>query len=425
LVQDIWVGRDSSDPGGLTPAASRLYFAASDDVFGRELWALDLTLRTLAVGRAGTGSGTVTSSPTGIDCGIDCTEDYYPGTLATLMPTPAVGSSFTGWSGDCVGSGACVVTMDADRSVTATFTLDPYTLTVSRSGSGGGTVTSSPPGIDCGTDCTESYPYGTEVVLTALAADGSTFSGWSGACGGKDACAVTMDAEKSVTARFTREDHGRTDFDGDGWGDLLWRHELTGELVVWLMNGTVQAGLGHLTPPAVADALWQIRGIADFDGNGTMDILWHHQGTGELYVWSMNGTVQTGGGYLTPRAVADTLWQIRGVADFDGNGTVDILWHDQISGGLYVWLMDGTAQTGVCRLTPHGAPVAGIPGFADTLPQVRGVADFDRNNRVDILLQRPGTGELYVWFLDGLSIVAENELTPRAVPDPRWQLMPR
>src|SRR5439155_1305630 len=68
-------------------------------------------------------------------------------------------------------------------------------------GTGSGTVTSSPVGIDCGSDCTESFADGTPVTLTAKAADGSTFAGWSGACSA-DPCSVIMNEDRSVTATF-------------------------------------------------------------------------------------------------------------------------------------------------------------------------------------------------------------------------------
>ena len=81
-------------------------------------------LATLHVTRTGTGSGIVVSSPAGITCGVDCTETLGYGTVITLTSTPATGSTFTGWSGACTGSGACVVTMTGAKSVTATFSLD-------------------------------------------------------------------------------------------------------------------------------------------------------------------------------------------------------------------------------------------------------------------------------------------------------------
>ncbi len=78
-------------------------------------------------------------------------------------------------------------------------------LTVTNTGIAGGvgTVTSSPPGIDCGADCTQAYPNGTVVTLTADPAAGSAFAGWSGACFGSDpSCQVTMTLHRLVTATF-------------------------------------------------------------------------------------------------------------------------------------------------------------------------------------------------------------------------------
>jgi hypothetical protein len=77
-----------------------------------------------------------------------------------------------------------------------------YTLTVSKAGTGSGTVTSNPPGISCGNACTASYVSGTVVYLTAQPASNSEFAGWSGACSGTGTCMVTMNANKTVTATF-------------------------------------------------------------------------------------------------------------------------------------------------------------------------------------------------------------------------------
>jgi endo-1,4-beta-xylanase len=81
-----------------------------------------------------------------------------------------------------------------------------YTLTVTKSGTGSGTVGSSPAGISCGPTCAASYASGASVTLTATADAGSTFSGWSGACSGTSACTVSMSAARAVTAAFSRSD---------------------------------------------------------------------------------------------------------------------------------------------------------------------------------------------------------------------------
>ncbi len=68
------------------------------------------------------GSGTVTSNPTGIDCGATCSKYYIAGTSVTLTASASTGYTFTGWSGACSGTGTCTVSMTAARSVTANFT---------------------------------------------------------------------------------------------------------------------------------------------------------------------------------------------------------------------------------------------------------------------------------------------------------------
>jgi endoglucanase len=75
----------------------------------------------LTVTKAGTGSGTVTSSPTGISCGGTCLKNFASGASVTLTPAAASGSTFAGWSGACTGTGNCVLSMSASRTVTATF----------------------------------------------------------------------------------------------------------------------------------------------------------------------------------------------------------------------------------------------------------------------------------------------------------------
>ncbi len=162
----------------------------------------------LGVTLDGTGGGTVTSIPSGIDCGADCSESFDYGTVVTVTAVADTHAAFTGWSGICTGTGNCIVTMDETKLVTATFTLDQHELSVTLDGTGGGTVTSNPTGIYCGTDCSESFDYGTVVTLTAVAETGSIFTGWSGACTGTDDCTVTMDMAQSVTAIFTLKQTG-------------------------------------------------------------------------------------------------------------------------------------------------------------------------------------------------------------------------
>jgi YVTN family beta-propeller protein len=161
----------------------------------------------LTVTDAGTGSGTVTSNPSGINCPDACSASFQSGTQVVLTAAPATGSAFSGWSGACSGTGTCTVTMSAAKSVTATFTaLPPVTLTIAEAGTGAGLVTSNPPGINCSVSsnqCAAQFAAGTQVTLTASASAGSIFTGWSGGgCSGTNGCTLTLNANNTVTASF-------------------------------------------------------------------------------------------------------------------------------------------------------------------------------------------------------------------------------
>jgi parallel beta helix pectate lyase-like protein/List-Bact-rpt repeat protein len=156
----------------------------------------------LTVTRAGTG--TVTSTPGGIDCGSSCAASFASGTSVSLVATPAAGWVFMGWSGGgCAGTGACALTLTMATTVKATFAPAPVTVTVIRAGLGSGTVTSAPAGIACGTSCSASFPSGSPVVLTATVTSGSVFTGWSGGgCSGTSPCTVSPVSATTITATF-------------------------------------------------------------------------------------------------------------------------------------------------------------------------------------------------------------------------------
>jgi Divergent InlB B-repeat domain/PKD domain len=159
-----------------------------------------------------TGSGTVTSSPTGIDCGSDCDEEYEEDKSVTLTASPSSGFAFSGWSGGgCSGTGTCQVTMSGAKNITANFTAVPgqVSLKVEKAGLGTGTVTSTPGNINCGGICEAAFAEGEVVTLTGVAGANSKAVQWTG-CGGVTVdgkCEVTMSAAKKVTATFDLEQH--------------------------------------------------------------------------------------------------------------------------------------------------------------------------------------------------------------------------
>jgi flagellin-like hook-associated protein FlgL len=150
-----------------------------------------------------TGSGSVTSSPTGLDCTLTapathpalatlsgtCTWQFsWPlaenGLAVTLNGVAATGSYSSGPTGATYSS---TLTNGESIGFAYAYTLVSEALTVSRSGAGTGTVTSTPAGIACGATCTTSVGYGTSVSLTAVPDAGASFLQWTGACNGQGA----------------------------------------------------------------------------------------------------------------------------------------------------------------------------------------------------------------------------------------------
>jgi hypothetical protein len=181
----------------------------------------------LKVVKGGTGEGTVTSSPPGINCGPACTEEganFPENEVVTLTASESVGSAFVGWTslsgtpGTCVGAASpCTVTMSEAVELEAEFEEVPpeFELTVKKIGTGSGTVTSLPPGINCGPACPEEgalFPENEFVELEASEAAGSEFKGWRGAdavaegcdtSGAIPTCEVVMTASMTIEAEFT------------------------------------------------------------------------------------------------------------------------------------------------------------------------------------------------------------------------------
>lgn len=264
----------------------------------------------VTVTRSGSGTGTVTSAPVGIACGATCSGNFAAASGVTLTAAPDAGANFAGWSGDCTGTGlTCNLTIDGAKAVTATFTTGPagtMPLAVDVSGSGSGSVTSSPGGIACNAPCTGNFATGSTVILTAAPAPGSTFTGWGGACAGSGPCSVTMDAARSVVATFA----------GGGGGGAC---DITGtpgnDVLVGTSADEVICGLG---------------GNDVIRGGGGDDILKGAGGNDTIYGGGGSDTIKGGAGkdQLYGQSGPDTLIGGKGKDRlFGGNGP------DVLSGG--------------------------------------------------------------------------------------------
>ena len=166
------------------------------------------------------GGGTLSSAPSGLTCTLSnlaasgtCTFAYALNTSVTVTQSPTAGSVFMNWGGACTGTGTCQVPLSQSRSVQALYRLAvPGSITIlSGSGTGNGSVSSSPGGLACAIAngvksgiCRAIFPVGSTVTLIPIANSGYTFTGFSGSCSGMT-CVMTVpeNGDLTVTANFT------------------------------------------------------------------------------------------------------------------------------------------------------------------------------------------------------------------------------
>jgi FG-GAP-like repeat len=129
--------------------------------------------------------------------------------------------------------------------------------------------------------------------------------------------------------------------------------------------------------------------VRDFNGDCRSDILWRNNTTEQVYIWIMDGTTFAGG---NSPGTPTSDWVIQGTGDFNGDGYADVLWRNTTTGEVLVWLMNGTTTTS-----------SGSVGYVSSDWRIAGVGDFNGDGKADILWQNT-SGQLYLWFMNGTTM---------------------
>ena len=205
------------------------------------------------------------------------------------------------------------------------------------------------------------------------------------------------------------------DFNKNGWLDLLWHHQTTGLVSTWLMSGTTVVSGQPITALfdlyRRVDTNWKIVGAADRDKDGWVDLVWQHGADGRLvYSTTLNGSVQQER-TLSPDVVVETAWKIKAVADPNQDGLPDLVWQHETNGAIAIWFMNGPTMERGVPLGPGEVPDLGW--------KIVGSGDFNRDGWQDLVWQHQGDGRISVWKMRESSLcrrgfdIARADLRPR------------
>jgi hypothetical protein len=208
-----------------------------------------------------------------------------------------------------------------------------------------------------------------------------------------------------------------SDFNLDGHSDHIFQHQGDGRLAIWLMNGNAQVRGFALTPDRAPDLNWKVRGASDFDRDERPDLIFQHEVTGQVSVWLMVGTTLR---EIRPLpSVPDTDWRIVGVADFNRDFHQDILWQHQSNGLIALWYMF-TAYC--CSWVDDGVLVSSEVSNPNL--KIRAVGSINGDAWPDVVWQDQATGLLATWIM-GPDHVRELSvlLSPNHVADTGWRIV--
>jgi subtilisin family serine protease len=249
-----------------------------------------------------------------------------------------------------------------------------------------------------------------DIVLQNLA-DGSLITWWLDGWNVTGAHSLSINQVSDKNWRVV----GTGDLNADGNTDLVWRHETEGWLAVWFLVGTNVVSTQFLSINRVADLNWEIKGVGDINGDGTADLIWQHRSGGWLAAWLMSGQQVLSTTFLSIGQIPDRDWRIAGVGDVDADGYADLVWQHQSGGWLAVWCMRGTDAIATQLLS--------VSRITDTNWHIRGVGDVDGDNYADLVWQNDASGELGVWMLTGSQVINQRGLSTLSVSDLNWRIV--
>lgn len=180
---------------------------------------------------------------------------------------------------------------------------------------------------------------------------------------------------------------------------------------IWFLGGAPGSTLYYSPIIGTAYPGWSVVAAADFNQNGTCDLVLQNKALNHLAIWYLNGGWRVGSPLfhgVTPD------WDVVGSADFDGNGVHDLVLHNAILRGVSIWFLDHG---------PNGLVLLDTPVIGYTYPnwRVAGAARLDDDSTPDLVLQNDVTDMVSYWFLNPPGRSVKSSILVRSSA-PKWRL---
>lgn len=201
---------------------------------------------------------------------------------------------------------------------------------------------------------------------------------------------------------------GKGDFNGDGISDHIWYNSSTGQVYLMLMKDVIQQKSGYMIYQE-ANTQWQIVATGDINGDGTTDLIWWNNKTGQVYAQLISKGGVTGGSII--HTEPDTNWKIVATGDTNGNGKADLIWWNSTTGQTSIGTTNNLAAlTGQIIYTE-----------ANTDWKIAGAGDMNGDNKTDLIWHNKTTGQVYGMLLSGTSIIGGG--TFYGEPNTNWEIV--
>ncbi len=344
-------------------------------------------------GDGGSATGASLQSPTGV--ALDAAGNLYiadsghhrvrkvttPSNVGTSIITTVAGNGSPGFSGD--GGAATAASLSSPQGLALDGAGNLYIA-------------------DFGNVRVRKVRAGTGVINTIA---GSGFQGFSGDGGPATQASFSSLSDVAVNAggdvliadydnnrvRMVLKPTAKSDFNADDRTDVFWRHS-DGINATWTMTGSGPAQFAAGFLPGVSPAQgWAPIATGDVNGDGIVDVIWFQQATGQIAIWLMNSPTSIGSATFPGSVGASSTWVLTAVGDVNGDGRADLVWRDSADGHLLVWSMS-TSGT-----------LAGTQDYGNVPAsfELYGIGDFNGDGIGDLLWFEPADGVVAIWMMAG------------------------